>query len=69
MSYVNPNYKSKKDFITAVKCGVKHETYNLFGMYETQKNGVDVVEGPHYPRPHKWYAQVTVKDGIVISAK
>lgn len=69
MSYVNPNYKSKKDFITAVKSGVKHETYNPSGMYETRKDGSDTVEGPHYPKPHKWYAQVTVKDGIVISAK
>jgi hypothetical protein len=28
MAYVSPNYKTKKDFIAAVKAGVKHKTYN-----------------------------------------
>jgi hypothetical protein len=28
-------------------------------------NGVMAVEGPHYPKPHTWYATVVVKDGIV----
>ena len=69
MSYVNPNYKSKKDFITAVKAGKQHETYNPSGMFPTRQDGTDVIEGPHYPQPHKWYASVIVKNGIVISAK
>lgn len=69
MSYVDPNYKSKKEFIAAVKSGVKHETYNPSGMFPTPKNGNDVVEGPHYPQPHKWYASVTVENGIVTKAK
>lgn len=69
MSYVDPNYKSKKEFITAVKAGVKHYTYNPSGMFPTPSNGTDVIEGPHYPKPHKWYASVVVKDGIIISAK
>ena len=69
MSYVNPNYKRKKDFIAAVKSGVRHDTFNPSGLFETVKNGSDVIEGPHYPKPHKWYSSVTVKDGIVISAK
>ena len=31
MSYVDPNYKTKKDFITAVKAGRQHTTYNPLG--------------------------------------
>lgn len=69
MSYVNPNYKSKKDFLAAVKAGKEHYTYNPSGMFETKRDGSDVVEGPHYPQPHRWYASVVVKDGKVISAK
>ena len=69
MAYVDPNYKSKKDFIAAVQAGVKHETYNPSGMFPTQQNGRDVVEGPHYPKPHRWYVAVHVVDGVVISAK
>ena len=69
MSYVAPNYSSKKAFRAAIKAGVEHRPYNPSGMYPTPSNGPDVIEGPHYPKPHKWYASVMVKDGIVISAK
>ena len=69
MSYIDPNYKSKKEFIAAVKSGVKHLTYNPSGMFPTTQNGSDCIEGPHYPQPHKWYAQVKVENGIVVSAK
>ena len=52
----------------AVKNG---ERVTLFapGMGTPKENGTEYVEGPHYPKPHKWYASVTVKDGIVISVK
>ena len=33
------------------------------------RNGMIVLEGPHYPEPHKWYAQATVKDGIIVAVK
>lgn len=69
MSYVSPNYKTKKEFIQAVKDGVKHATFNPSGMFPTTQNGSDTVEGPHYPKPHKWYASVTVENGIVKTAK
>jgi hypothetical protein len=69
MAYVYPNYKSKKELIAAVKDGVCLETYNPSGMFPTTQNGTDVIEGPHYPKPHRWYAAVVVKDGVVVSAK
>ena len=68
MSYVNPNYATKKEFVAAVKAGERHETYSA-GYFPPTRNGNDVVEGPHYPKPHRWYAQVVVKDGVVVSAK
>ena len=39
------------------------------GLGTPKENGTEFVEGPHYPEPHKWYAQVTVKDGIVVKVK
>lgn len=27
--------------------------------------GTSFVEGPHYPKPHRWYAKVQVTDGLV----
>ena len=69
MSYVDPNYKTKKEFVAAVRSGVRHSTYNPSGMFPTKQTGSDVIEGPHYPKPHRWYAAVEVQDGIVVSAK
>ena len=69
MSYVDPNYPTKKAFKEAVVKGVKHYTYNPSGMFPVEKNGNDVVEGPHYPKPHSWYAAVEVVDGVVVKVK
>lgn len=69
IAYVDPNYTTKKEFIAAIKAGKQHTTYNPSGMFPTTQNGNDVIEGPHYPKPHKWYASVVVKEGIVIIAK
>ena len=67
MSYVDPDYKSKKLFREAVLAGRKHETYNPSGMFPTPQNGSDVIEGPH--GYHKWYAAVVVENGIVVKVK
>jgi hypothetical protein len=32
-------------------------------------DGTICLEGPHYPAPHTWYAQATVKNGIVVAVK
>lgn len=69
MAYVDPNYKTKKEFVEAVKSGVQHRTYNPSGLFPVTQNGSDVVEGPHYPQPHRWYASVEVRDGVVVKAK
>lgn len=33
------------------------------------RDGVLYFEGPHYPQPHKWYAQAIAKDGVVVKVK
>jgi hypothetical protein len=66
--YSQINFKTKKAFKEAVLAGKK---ISLFapGLGEPKQNGVECVEGPHYPAPHSWYAAVTVKDGFVTSIK
>jgi hypothetical protein len=63
--YVSPNYKSKKQLKEAVSSGKEVYVYSP-GDFPAPLNGKVSVEGPHYPEPHKWYAQVEVKNGIVI---
>ena len=69
MSYVNPDYKTKKEFKKAVDDGIKHLTYNPSAMFPTPQNGTDVIEGPHYPKPHRWYAAVAIEHGFVTEVK
>jgi hypothetical protein len=69
MTYVSPDYKTKKEFKQAVKDGVRHFTYINGSPLKSTQNGQDVIEGPHYPKPHTWYAEVTVVDGRVTKIK
>jgi len=65
MAYVDPDYKSKKEFKEAVAKGVPHYPYNPSGLFPEPQDGTTVIEGPHFPKPHKWYARVRVEKGIV----
>lgn len=62
--YADTNFKSKKAFKDAVAAGQQVRLYAP-GMGTPNTNGKETVCGPHYPKPHSWYASVIVKDGIV----
>ena len=71
MAYVYPNYKNKKALKEAVKAGKLVRVRQLAPWGSdliVDESGV-VIEGPHYPEPHRWYAQVTVKEGAVVAVK
>lgn len=66
--YVSPNFKSKKALKESVAAG---EVVLVFspGPFPAKKDGTETVEGPHYPEPHRWYAQVVVENGRVVKVK
>jgi len=66
--YTKTNFKTKKQFKEAVASG---QEVRLFapGLGSPKENGTEYVEGPHYPQPHSWYAQVEMKDGVVTKVK
>ena len=66
--YTIQNYKTKKAFKEALLRGDKIELYSP-GIGTPKENGTEFVEGPHYPTPHSWYAQVEVKDYLVTRIK
>jgi hypothetical protein len=68
MAYVSPNFKTKKALKEAVAAGQEVIVYSP-GPFGCQQNGTEYIEGPHYPEPHRWYAQVQVRDGKVTSVK
>jgi hypothetical protein len=65
MAYVDPNFPTKKALKEAVAAG---DTVYVFspGPFGAKENGDETVEGPHYPKPHSWYARVRIEDGKVV---
>lgn len=70
MAYVYPNFKTKKALKDAVAAGerVTVAENTPWGPKDVD-NGSATIEGPHYPEPHRWYAQVKVLDGFVVKVK
>ncbi len=66
--YTTINFKTKKQLKKAVANGDKITIYAPKLGIPTA-NGVEYLEGPHYPEAHKWYAQVEMKDGFIIKVK
>ena len=68
--YTTEDFKSKKALKEAVANGEKVTIFQPgpFGGNEP-KNGEVALEGPHYPKPHSWYATATLKDGVVVKVK
>lgn len=66
--YATENFKTKKALKEAVARGDKVTIYAP-GIGNPAENGLESLEGPHYPKPHRWYASVEMKDGIVVKVK
>ena len=68
--YTTINFKTKKALKEAVAEG-KEITYYQPGPFggNEPRDGKICVEGPHYPEPHRWYAECVVKDGKIVSVK
>jgi hypothetical protein len=64
MAYVDPNFSTKKALKEAVKEGKMVAVFSP-GPFGCNQDGTEYVEGPHFPKPHRWYATVTVVGGMV----
>ena len=64
--YTNINFKTKEELEEAIKKGDAVLLYNPGPLgIKTPKEGTVFIEGPHYPEPHIWFAEVTVKDSLI----
>lgn len=68
MAYVDPNFKTKKALKEAVKNGEDVMVFSP-GPFPCKTDGVEHIEGPHYPAPHTWYASVEVENGKVTKVR
>ncbi len=62
--YTETNFKSKAELKRALAAGDQIRCYSP-GPFPCPDNGSIALEGPHYPKPHRWYASATLVDGLV----
>jgi hypothetical protein len=63
--YARGNPKTKKQLREWVASGREVEIFSP-GPFPSPENGRSTVEGPHYPKPHRWYAKVQVEKGLIV---
>lgn len=68
--YTNVNFRTKKALRDAVAAGREIGVFQPgpFGGNEPSDGPVSV-EGPHSPEPHRWYARVTLRGGVIVGVK
>ena len=66
MAYTTINFQSKKALKEAVVNGDRVTVFQPGPFGPSVKDGMVALEGPHYPKPHRWYARVIVKDGVIV---
>ena len=67
MAYTVKNYQSKKELIADFKAGKEIECFQA-GDFPLRE-GRNSLEGPHYPKPHKWYASCVIVGGKATQIK
>ena len=70
--YTDYDFKTKKALKEAVAAGKRVTVYRpnayLTGT-RAPTEGTVYLEGAHYPAPHTWYAEATLKDGVIVKVR
>jgi len=69
MAYTIQNYKTKKSLKEALTGGEHTPVYQPGPFGPKVSDGWTTLEGPHYPEPHRWYAQGLVENGLLVKIK
>jgi hypothetical protein len=72
--YTQTNFTTKKQLKEAIAAGDHIGIFQPGGMFNPAEGkpdytGTAIIEGPHYPKPHIWYAEATLVNGIIIKVK
>ena len=71
MAYTTVNFKTKKALKEAVAEGKKIRVFQPGGLFpDPTYPGTCTIEGPWAPKPHAWYASVTLdENGFITKVK
>ena len=67
--YTEKNYQTKKALKAAVAAGETVRVYQPGGIFPGATSGRVVIEGPHYPQPHRWCAEAIIENSIIVRVK
>ena len=72
--YTKTNFKTKRELKEAVasnKVVTVFQPNDVFGNPKAAPTftGSVCLEGPHYPKPHSWYATAEVERGVIVKVK
>ncbi len=66
--YATKNFQTKKALKEAIASGAKISCFAP-GLGNVPENGSVTLSGPHYPQPHKWYAEGVMENGYLVKVK
>lgn len=66
MAYTDTDYPSKAALKRALAAGDVVTVYQPGPFGPSVTDGVHCLEGPHYPKPHSWYATASIKNGCIV---
>jgi len=69
MAYTSVNFKTKKEVKDAIAHGEKISVFQPGPFGGPMVDGKVYLEGPHYPKPHRWYAEGMLRGGFLVSIK
>ena len=69
--YAQGNPRTKKELKRRVAAyldgsGPAVRAFQPGGIFPGTADGFDTIEGPHYPEPHRFYARVEIRAGIIV---
>lgn len=64
--YTDTNYPSKAALKRALKAGDVVYVHQPGGLFPSATDGRISLEGPHFPKPHTWYAEAEIKGGAIV---
>ena len=62
--YADRDFPTKKALKEAILAGKEVFVYSP-GPFPAPTSGETSIEGPHYPKPHTWYARVRIEGGRI----
>jgi hypothetical protein len=68
--YTTINFQTKAELKRAIDSGTQVTVFQPGPFAGNEPiDGTVYLEGPHYPKPHRWYARATLHNGLIVKVR